>query len=206
LHWNPQSVLSSSLVFDFFQSLVGSPQAHQKFLANYAQPKIGEHLLDIGCGFGATLRHLPEGIRYTGIDISEAYINAARARFPNRGTFIPANVAEVTLERGQFDRAIAVGVIHHLDDAAAHSLLQLARSTLRPGCPLITIDPCYTPEQSSLGRFLTSKDRGKFVRDAAGYRKLFDAHGRSEILIVRGMLRVPYIHLIAKINFDSNLA
>lgn len=201
--WNPKSLLSSSVVFDLFQSFVGAPRALDEFLGKYVQPKIGEHLLDLGCGVGAALRHIPAGVHYTGIDVSTAYIDAARARFGDRGTFIAADVADATLKRSNFDCAIAVGVMHHLDDATGHSLLKLARSALRPGRCLFTVDPCYTPDQSSVGRWLTGKDRGRFVRDPDGYHRLFDAYGSTEATVVHGLLRLPYTHFVARIDFSG---
>jgi SAM-dependent methyltransferase len=203
MSWNPRNLLSSAAIFDFFQFLVRSPAALDEFLATYVQPKPAEQLLDLGCGVGAALRHIPAGVNYTGIDISAEYIQAARARFGDRGTFITADVADANLKPAQFDCAIAVGVIHHLDDATAHSLLKLARFALRPGRCLFTIDPCYTSDQSSVGRWLTSKDRGRFVRDPAGYRELYDAYGKAEATVVHGLLRLPYTHFIARIDFGG---
>ena len=199
---NPRAILSSSVVFDSFQSLVGAPRLFGKFL-DYVRPQAGQHLLDIGCGVGATLRHLPGGVRYTGIDISPAYIDAARERFGDRGRFIATDVGEAVLPRSHFDCAIAVGVMHHLNNQTAHSMLKLARHALRPGGSLYTVDPCYTADQSSIGRWITSKDRGQFVRDLEGYRRLFDTHGRTETSIVKGLLRIPYTHIVAKVDFAA---
>ena len=198
---NLKSILSSSFVFDVFQSLVGAPAAHRKFLTNYVKPKPGERFLDLGCGVGATLLHLPEDVHYTGVDISAAYIKAARARFGERGTFICSDIAGLSLPSGHFDHAIAFGVLHHLDTATAQSLLQVARAALRPGKCLVTIDPCYTPDQSGAVRFIISKDRGGFVRDVAGYRQLFDPYGEVRVIVVNNLLRFSYTHLIAVTKF-----
>jgi SAM-dependent methyltransferase len=203
LAWNAKSILSHPFIFELFQSLVGARGCHREFLAKYVQPKTGEHLLDIGCGVGSTLGHLPPEVRYTGVDVSAAYIKAARARFGERGTFVCSDVGDLSLENARFDHAIAIGVLHHLDDALAHSLLRLARSALRPGRRLVTIDPCYSPEQSKVARFVISRDRGRFVRDAAGYRHLFDSYGTAEVTLVHDLLRIPYTHLIAIVDFSG---
>lgn len=203
--WNPKELLTFSLLFDAFQSLVGAPKALDGFLSMHVKPSPGDSLLDLGCGVGATVRHIPRGVNYTGIDISEEYIQTARSRFGSRGTFIAANVADAAVKRSHFDCAIAVGVMHHLDDGTAHSLLDLAASALRPGGCLFTVDPCYHKGQSWIGRYITSKDRGQFVRTPGDYNRLFEAHGKVDSAIVRGFLRVPYTHVIAKIAFTPAL-
>ena len=200
--WSAKGILASPFVFDVFQSLVGAPGCHREFLTAYVRPRSGEHLLDIGCGVGATLLRLPPDVFYTGLDISAAYIKTARARFGERATFICADVSSVNLEQGRFDCAIAFGVLHHLDDPTAHSLLRLARSALAPGRRLFTIDPCYTPDQSRFIRFLISRDRGRFVRDVVGYQRLFNAYGVSEAKVVDNLLHFPYTHLVAAVEFS----
>jgi len=54
--------------------------------------------------------------------------------------------------------------VHHLDDAEATKLFDLARSVLRPAGRLITFDGCYVPGQSPAARWILSRDRGQFVR------------------------------------------
>jgi cyclopropane fatty-acyl-phospholipid synthase-like methyltransferase len=203
LAWNASAILSSSSVYDVFQSLVGAPKIHRTLLAEYVQPQSGDHLLDIGCGVGATLSYLSPNVRYTGIDISSSYIQRARARFGDRGIFVCSDISDVELGENCFDCAIACGVMHHLSDSAAQSLLRIARSALRPGKRLITIDPCYTPDQPKLVRYVISKDRGRFVRDEAGYRRLFDTYGTSELTIVDDLLHFPYTHIIGRIGFEK---
>ena len=201
---NPKQLLSSSAVFNSFQSLVGMPDLFHEFFRNHVKPRPGDKMLDLGCGVGATLRHVPDGVRYTGVDISAEYIAAARAKFGQRGIFITSDVAEAAFDGSHFDCAIAVGVIHHLDDTTAAALLRLASTSLRPGGCLYTIDPCYVPEQSWIGKWITGNDRGQFVRSPAGYRALFNRQGRAEGKTVRGLLRVPYTHFVAKVSFTAS--
>lgn len=50
--------------------------------------------------------------------------------------------------------------------------MQGLHSLLEPGGSFLTGDPCYLDGQSRLERFVTSCDRGRFVRHAERYREL----------------------------------
>jgi hypothetical protein len=72
----------------------------------------------------------------------------------------------------KFDAVIAIGLLHHLDDDDAVSLMRLTKYALAPEGRLISYDPVLDSEQSSIARFLVSHDRGQNVRTAVGYRAL----------------------------------
>src|SRR3954469_11432428 len=99
---------------------------------DYVRPQPGERVLDIGCGPGDALEYLPE-VDYTGVDLSERYIEAARERWGDRGTFVCADVRDAEFEGKEFDVVMSVGVLHHLDDAAARGLIDLAARRLAAG-------------------------------------------------------------------------
>src|ERR1700738_787988 len=51
-------------------------------------------------------------------------------------------------------------------------LLRTTAGTLVPGGRLITVDPCYHPEQSAIQRMIVSNDRGMHVRPFERYAVL----------------------------------
>jgi cyclopropane fatty-acyl-phospholipid synthase-like methyltransferase len=164
----------------------------------YVQPYPGQRILDLGCGTSRILTFLPEDIEYVGYDESEAYINSARHYFGQRGSWKiqPLDQLEPS-ERGSFDLVMAIGVIHHLDDSSATTMLQFARSALAPSGRFLSTDPCFTDQQSYLARFLVGMDRGRFVRDADQYRALLATtfpNGLTEIR--QDLLRFPYTHIV----------
>jgi len=185
---------------------VGAGGAHRGFrgvlgarrfggqLATWIDLAPGQRVLDIGCGPAQLLAHLPEGIDYHGFDDSAAYVATARERFGARGHFWQARVERATLaELGRFDRVIAIGVLHHLDDEAAASLMALAAAALAPGGALVTYDPCWAAGQGWIARALIARDRGEDVRDAHGYATLARrSFGAVAPRVVEGHLRVPY--------------
>lgn len=183
--------------YRLFRTLVAG-DLNRHYVAEYVKPLPGAKVLDIGCGPGDMLVSLPN-VNYTGIDISPEYIAAATKRFGHRGRFVCQDVGLATIERehGEFDLALATGLIHHLDDQTAGKLFELARLALKPNGRFITFDGCYVPEQSRWARWVISKDRGKFVRNKEAYVSLasiyfskVDAHVRHDLL------RIPYTHLI----------
>ena len=191
------SFLSFPAAYRLFVHLIGT-DLQKRYVAEFVKPRPGDKVLDIGCGPGDMLASLP-GVDYTGLDISPAYIAAAKKRFGNRGRFFCQDVGVIALEqeRGTFNLVLATGVLHHLDDERAAKLFEIARLVLRPDGRLITYDGCYVPEQSRLARWMLSKDRGKFVRTYPEYLRLASACFASiDPHIRHDLLRIPYTHLI----------
>lgn len=161
-------LLARPRVYDLFQHAVGAYAWRRNFIRDFVRPVLrpGSSVIDIGCGTGDILRFLPDDVAYTGFDRNEAYIAAARERFANRAaTFECKAVAPgQTAAGGDYDVALAVGLMHHLEDAEALELLRAARGALKPGGFLFLLDPVLVPEQSPLARYVVSKDRGQNVR------------------------------------------
>ncbi|HUA38552.1 MAG TPA: class I SAM-dependent methyltransferase [Candidatus Sulfopaludibacter sp.] len=193
-------VLNIPAGYRFFRWLVGGGSAWSIYLAEYVKPVPGEKILDLGCGPADVLHYLPE-VNYTGLDINPGYIHSATRRFGSRGRFLCGDVglASLEAEQGGFDLVLATGVVHHLNDALAAGLFDLAHRALRPTGRLITFDGCYVPQQSRVARWLLARDRGKFVRSQGDYLKLASAHfAKVEPHLRHDLLRVPYTHLIMR--------
>ena len=194
------ALLSLPAGYRIFQRMVGGESSRKIYLTEYARPAVGDKILDIGCGPADILNHLPK-VNYTGLDISPEYICAAKKRFGSKGRFFCNDVGLATIEneQGTFDLVLGVGVIHHLDDAQAARLFDLARIALRPGGCLVTYDGCYVPQQSQMVRWLLAKDRGKFVRTREEYLRLALARfSKVETHVRHDLLRIPYTHLIMR--------
>src|SRR5260370_8895217 len=80
-------LLTISRFYELFQKTLGGDNARKWLAKNIWKPKSGETIVDVGCGSGLILEHLPADIKYLGIDISEQYVRSARKRFSARGTF-----------------------------------------------------------------------------------------------------------------------
>lgn len=192
-------VLRWPAAYRAFQILVAG-DCKQRYLAEHAQPRPGEKVLDIGCGPGDILALLSD-VDYTGFDISPEYIEAAKKRFGQRGRFWCSDVglAAIEQERGTFDLVLATAVLHHLDDERAAKMFELARLALRPTGRLVTLDGCYVPRQSRFVRWVLSRDRGKFVREREEYLRLAKVCFPNVVASVRHDLhRIPYTLLLMR--------
>jgi len=160
--------------------------------------KPGEKVLDIGCGTGRLLRDIRVPIDYVGLDISLPYLAFAAKRFRGYGKFVAMSVDACAFRVTEhFDRVIALGVLHHLDDKQVIALLEFARESLRPQGSFMSMDGCYGRNQSRVARFLLDHDRGKYVRSRGDYDRLIASVflGRKAFHYSH-LLRVPYDHIV----------
>jgi SAM-dependent methyltransferase len=185
-------------VYEKVQDALGGAGARRRFVAEFMRPHAGATVLDIGCGTAAIVSALPDDVSYTGFDANPKYIDAAKARYGPRGTFICARVGD-SLEPRTYDFVLARGVMHHLDDATVRELLATARRHLVPGGVLVTIDPVIHDGQPRIARWLVTHDRGRHVRTSEGYVELVSREFRQhQESLVTDLLPVPYSHLVIR--------
>lgn len=216
-------LLAFPAAYDLFQDLVGARALRQRWIRDCLKPFPGARILDIGCGTAEILPLLPEDVRYTGFDMSPAYIGAAKKRYGGRGNFTCESVVVFGQEspagtvrgsaatsglgsavasspepvNGQFDIAMAFGVLHHLDDQEVHKLFAGARKALKPGGRMVTMDPSFVANQSPWAHFMVSRDRGRNVRLPDAYAALArDAFSQIGVSTWHNALRMPYDHAI----------
>lgn len=193
-----RSILSYPAIYNILQTLLGASRARDETTNKYLDLEHATNLLDIGCGTGELLKHLPSHIKYTGFDASQDYIDAARNKFGNRGNFFASYVTNKRLDSlGKFDRIIAMALMHHLDDDEVLSLLSIAKQALNKGGLFFTLDPCFVEHQSFVSKFLVSRDRGQNVRTLTKYaslvKKVFED---VEVIHRDNLITLPYDHAI----------
>jgi len=190
-------LLSRAKGYNLLQGILGAGRVRRALAKDYIQAEPGMKVLDIGCGTGGILEYLPE-VDYLGFDMNPDYVEAAAKRFGPGNRFICANVNEVPAEaEGSFDRILALGLLHHLEDREVVNLMKLAHRLLAPGGRLVTLDSCYRDHQPAVARFLIDRDRGQNTRTAHGYTELAEQVFPEVASFLReDLLRVPYTHIV----------
>jgi cyclopropane fatty-acyl-phospholipid synthase-like methyltransferase len=190
-----RSVLALPQAYELYHYLIGAPGRSRALVADYIQSKPGDRILEIGCGPGSIVPYLPES-EYVGFDASPSYIRKAQRRFPQL-KFICQRVSQYSLpQQSYFDVVLALGIVHHLDNAEARQLFQIAHDALKPGGKLVTMDGVYCPDQSSVARFFLDRDRGRFIRTEEQYRQLASGVFPSVKSSIRhDLLRIPYTQI-----------
>ena len=95
-------------------------------------------VLDVGCGDGFLLGHLPTSIpKRVGVDLDERALSFAHAFFPEVD-FRARNVAEI---EEQFDVVCAVEVLEHIPDEHVGAFLTAVAARVRPGGLLVLTVP-----------------------------------------------------------------
>lgn len=193
-----RNVLESPVLYQAFQVAGGFFGARVRAISEYLAVRPGSRVIDVGCGPGFIVAHLPAGIDYFGFDIDSRYIAYAQRHFADKGTFQCRPFDETTAAAlGPSDIVMMNGVIHHLDDVTAITLLNAIRKALNPSGTLFTLDNCFHEGQSKIASFLASNDRGRFVRSDAAYKALLQSVFEAVETHVRDDLSwVPYSFVI----------
>jgi SAM-dependent methyltransferase len=129
-------------------------------------------VLDVGCGTGDGLTYAPRFRAYYGFDTDAVAI--ARARQRARG-LDNVHLEERALTAADLSaispsRVMLCGLLHHLPDDGAHSLLSMLAAS--PSVKRVTtLDTTYLPGKH-LNNLFTWLDRGRYPRSSAGYQEL----------------------------------
>ena len=129
------------------------------------------------------------GVEYVGLDISDIYIQAARAKFKTRGgaKFLSGSVEDWTRDPLTYeaDLVLTNGVLHRVDDDDAKKILEFTCRALKDNGRFIFYEPCYLIWQSGISAYFMSLDRGQNIRTEQQWKEL-----ASSIFPVGGTLRL----------------
>jgi SAM-dependent methyltransferase len=169
---------------DLWRKLLGQPFVYDQIrprvvggidmrpLYTLLVPESRKFVLDVGCGTGDALRYLDDFGMYLGIDTDEIAVQAARERYKDRPnvsfwarTLEPEHVLEL-----EPTGVVLSGVLHHLPNEAASSILRMVASSPRL-VRVVTSDIVFVPGML-FNNVLAMMDRGRFCRDPDGYAAL----------------------------------
>ena len=100
-----------------------------------ADVDLGDDVLEIGPGYGATTRVLADRVpRLTSAEIDEASVGRLRAEFADRVEIVHADGADLPFPDGRFSGVVCFTMLHHVPSPALQdALFAEARRVLRPG-------------------------------------------------------------------------
>lgn len=196
-------VLSLPQLYHACQSFFGFFEARLKAFGDYLDFSTVNKVFDVGCGPGHISATIPPSIDYIGFDSDERYIQFANARFsgPKRRFYNRLFDPTAATEFGNPDLIMMNGLLHHVDDNYARTLLLNAYNALNPGGIVFTHDPCFVDGQHPIDRYLVKSDRGEFVRTEQGYRVLVPSEfGKIDVYVRNDIAYVPYTFIITRLR------
>ena len=193
-----RQVLSKPELYQLYQVAGGFFGARLKAFHDYVDFSNVRRVFDIGCGPGHIVQYMPDTVEYVGFDTEAGYIDFANRRFGKRGRFFAQPFDRSSAATfGVPDLILMNGVLHHMDDDTASTVLGDAASMLTEGGALFTLDGCYRTGQNPVSRYLLDKDRGEHVRTADGYQALLSkAFPQVEVAVRDDLSWMPYTFAI----------
>lgn len=184
-----KQILEWATIYNTTQWMVGAERPRRYCVQQYISATDGSRIVDIGCGPGLAVRYLPPAVDYVGIEPNPKYVASAVRRFGDRARFICGYFdSDTARSLAPYDAVLLLGVVHHCDNETAAQLFSDIALGLRPGGRVVTLDPCFTPNQSSMARYVARSDRGKHVRSPEDYRAIAGSHLRVEASETRDWL------------------
>jgi len=111
-------------------------------------------IISLGCGHGAVDRYLAEvnhDVTIDGVDLDEERVQLARAT-ETRQPRVRVRVADVrTLEaEGRYDGALAIDVLHHVEERLHGEIVRALWNCVRPGGTLLIKEMANSPRRQYL--------------------------------------------------------
>lgn len=147
-HWLDASMMYSSALYETpTETLEAAQQRRLDRIVAMLDLSGGEHILEIGCGWGALAERLArEGCRVTAITLSPSQLEAAQRRIAEAGLAerVSLQLQDYRDISGQFDRIVSIEMIEAVGRGYWPSYFATLRRSLRPGgrvvLQAITID------------------------------------------------------------------
>lgn len=187
------------------QRLVGGSKDKQALAVRFWEGQ--SKVLEIGCSVGNITKafYVLPGVDYTGIDIDPVAIAAAKRYFPknDRVRFICKSVQDFAAEGHKFDYIVVAGMLHHVDDATAMSILRSTDRLARDGAPVVVYDPePLRPDDSLAFKAVYNLEQGRHLRTNAELLHLLQAAGMNIIHTNQYPIRpgLPLMPVVARFS------
>jgi len=135
--WLDPSMTYSSARFEQAHDLEAAQMAKYKALADHIDLQPGDHVLEIGCGWGGFAEYAAKerGARVTGITISDEQLAYARARMERAGLSERVSIIRCDYRdiEGQFDKVASIEMFEAVGEKYWPAYFAKIAQVLKPG-------------------------------------------------------------------------
>lgn len=172
-------ILQFPTFYKLVQQVLAGPlvkQVHDMLDASNVTSDVHCRVLDVGCGPGQYAKWYKGN--YTGVDLSEDYIQAALRNMREKEFFV-ADACDFNLPNKDFDAAVSIGLYHHLSDEQVKRSIACVLGHLRKSGKYYVFDAVLPRSffANPLGYILRKNDRGRYVRHADYYKEMLEGFG-----------------------------
>jgi cyclopropane-fatty-acyl-phospholipid synthase len=141
-----------------------SQTAKYERILGILDPKRGEHILEIGCGWGGFAEHAARtrGVKVTGITLSEAQLNFARTRIERAGLKeqVELKLIDYRDVKEQFDHVVSIEMFEAVGERYWPTYFNTVRDRLKPGARAVV--QAITIAEDAFERYRETSD---FIRE-----------------------------------------
>jgi cyclopropane-fatty-acyl-phospholipid synthase len=164
--WLDETMTYSSAVFegDFHQPLETAQTAKYERILQVLNPKPGETILEIGCGWGGFAEHAAKtrGVKVTGITLSKAQLQFAQTRMKdaNLDSLVDLRLIDYRDVQGQWDYVVSIEMFEAVGERFWPTYFETVHDRLRPNGRAVI--QAITIEESAFDRYRATSD---FIRE-----------------------------------------
>jgi len=187
--WLDRSMTYSCGLFDGHESrsLEEAQDAKYRRILNKLSARPGEHILDIGCGWGGFAEAAAkQGLRVTAITISKEQADYAKERMRKArlDNLVSVELTDYREIKNKFDHVVSIGMVEHVGEQYWPVYFEVVKNALKPGgkamIQSITLDCLLFEELGNAtgfiehyifpGGMLPSKSRFRMNAERAGLK------------------------------------
>jgi cyclopropane-fatty-acyl-phospholipid synthase len=164
--WLDETMTYSSAVFegDNHQSLETAQTAKYERILQVLNPKPGETILEIGCGWGGFAEHAAKtrGVKITGITLSNAQLQFAQTRMKeaNLNSLVDLRLIDYRDVQGQWDYVVSIEMFEAVGERFWPTYFETVHDRLKPDGRAVI--QAITIEESAFDRYRATSD---FIRE-----------------------------------------
>jgi ubiquinone/menaquinone biosynthesis C-methylase UbiE len=163
-----------------------------KFIQEELQPMQGLTILDVPCGTGILINCCKPSF-YVGADIDINRVMDACRRNPHED-FIVSDASNLAFKNEKFDRILASGLFHHVNDSTSLKILSEFKRVLSVNGKLIVFEAIWPRNRFNLIGLVGRKlDQGKYVRNVDEYEHLFEQYFKIQKSVCFSNLGLEYL-------------